>query len=335
MASASSGAVSWQRKTILRELAKLLEDAPVRGCVNDPAVEAALAEHERLDAIAITRQNFYYFWSQFGLWSMLVAGVLGCFLLANASDVGQDAKLLIGLAQALAVGGVVLSFIEVRLRGQLRVWIETRALAEVTRCDVFQKLLGAPGPTGGDANVLARQKFDLIMNAHIKDQLHFYETACERHSRLPRHVSVLRWLGYAAFAVAIVLAATLLPAGLAVLYGLAGAAPPVWLLTAQGDIAAAEGGLDADSLQHVLSALAASLLGFSAAWSLLYQHDRHYCLYAENKRSLSSLIEGDAAAAAAAADAGSLEKAKALLDSSRKIMEAEHQVWRGVVQGAH
>ena len=334
MVLGSSGGVCWQRKAIDRELSKLPGDAPIRACVTDPAVEAALEGHERLDAVAIERQNVYYFWSQFGLWSVLIAGILGSLLLGSTEDIGYDAKLLIGLAQAISVGGVVLSFIVLHLRGQLRWWIETRAQAEVKRCDVFQSLLRAPGPAGAEAKVLARQKFDLIMNAHIKDQLNFYESACERHRHLPGHISILRWLGYAVFVVAMVIAATLLPAGLAVLFRLTGAAPPQWVVMAQGNIVAIERGLDADSLQRVLSALAASLLGFSGAWALLYQHDRHYCLYTENKRNLSNLLEADAGAAAAAADAGSLEKAKSLLDSSRKIMEAEHQVWRGVVQGA-
>lgn len=334
MASGSSGGICWQRKAIDRELSKLPVDAPVRACVADSEVEAALLVHERLDAVAIERQNVYYFWSRFGLWSVLIAGMLGSLLLASNDNIGHDAKLLIGLAQAISVGGVVLSFVVVHLRGQLRWWIETRAQAEVKRCDVFQSLLRAPAPAGADVKVLARQKFDMIMNAHIKDQLSFYESACVRHRRLPGHVAILRWLGYAAFVVAIVLAATLLPAGLAVMFHLTGAAPPQWVVMAQGDIVGVEGGIDADSLQRVLSALAASLLGFSGAWALLYQHDRHYCLYTENKRNLGNLIQAEAGAAAAGADAGSLEKAKSLLDSSRKIMEAEHQVWQGVVQGA-
>lgn len=335
MPNDASGNTSWQRKAIEHQLAGLPANAPIRACVADPSVEVALQEHERLDAVAIERQGFYYFWSQFGLWSVFVAGILGSLLLANAADIDSDTKLLLGLVQAIAVGGVVLSFFLVRLRWQMRGWIETRAAAERTRCDVFQNLLGAPGPVGADDTVLARQKFDMIMKAHITDQLAFYERGCLLHSRLPGHVAVMRWAGYAIFVAAIVLAATLLPSGLAALFRLTGNQPPTWLVSAQNGFAAVQGGLDADSLQRVLSALAASLLGFTGTWSLLYQHDRHHCLYEENKRRLGHLITAEAASAAAAADLGRLDNTKTLLDKSRSIMEAEHQVWRRVVQGPH
>ena len=323
---------SYQRIALDTALAKFPPGSPIHTAYADPAVSAALTEHETTDAKALQLQASYRRWGRVGLIASLAAGVLGGLLLVPKEWLGGRGPLfagfetMVGFLQAIAL---LLAFAAARwllLRHSLKDWLTNRAQAEVARGAIFRALLDSPGAPGADAKLLATQKFSLTMDAHIRDQLAFYEGGCRRNSQLPLPVSVLRWLGYAFGAVAVAVVIASLPQSVAQICGWLGISVPGWL--AQLKLPDA---FEAwRPLQHVTGTMSASLFAFAGAWALLHQSERNLCLYTENKSKLESLVTREAAGSAAEAAAGRLDAAKAFLAQAHNIMEGEHAIWKKV-----
>ena len=323
-------APSYQRQAIERALQQYPVGVPIRIACASAAVTQALVAHEAADRAALARQHQYRRWGHVGLVSGLVAGILGGALLAPESVFGLQGRTLIGLAQALALLVAFLSARWLIFQKPLRRWLENRADAERKRGALFRQILEADGPVGAYDHALGVQKVQVIMAAHLSEQLQFYANGCERYGKLPDWAVALRWLGYLLGAVAVTIAVASVPHGLVFTAHRFGQTVPVWLEQLSGATLTLKTLIDAQPWQLAAGTMASSLIAFVGAWSLLHQTERNLCLYTENKSKLQALIDARAPSVSEAAANGRLDEAAAFLARAQEIIEAEHSVWKTV-----
>lgn len=317
-APAASRASSYQRAAIDRFVASLPATAPLRPITASAAVADALVRYEIADARAEAAQSRYRGWAQNGLRATTFGVIVGALLLLPLDKAVEGLpRLIIGGLQTLALIVTFGATLVVSWWRPLDEWLEHRAEAEALRGELFKTIIDA-APQGGefDAAVLASEKLDLVMAAHVDDQLAFFDRRAAQHARNASHISPIRVLGYALVAAAALLgiAATLDRLGLALPAPVDGLAH--WLVLA-----------DANRWQLGIATIASGILSFASARSLMNEDGRKAKLYKATAMKLRRLVAKRLPPARDAAARGETLAVRNFLLEARAILDQEHAVW--------
>ena len=205
---------NYQLEAIDAALAGLPVDAPLRAIVRGEDVQAKLAAYEYADRKAVAEQTRFRFWGGVGLSATTFGVMVGALLLLPLDSwlSGQWRSVISGLQTLALVVMIGAAMLTGWLQPQQH-WMLSRSAAERLRNEIFQSVLsgGAPAVNG---IALSQQKLDLLMSAHLLDQLRFFQKRSREHERAAGDFTPLRLVGYLLIGCAIVLGV------IASLYGL-------------------------------------------------------------------------------------------------------------------
>jgi hypothetical protein len=307
----------YQRAEIDQYVKSLPADAPIRSIVASPAVQGRLTAFEKADDAALIAQARYRTWGRRGLWATTFGVLVGAFLLFPIGPLSSGTpRIVIGAIQTITILITVGATLIITWLKPLDQWMAYRAEAEDGRGKIFDAILNGKGPANGDAKLLAKQKLDLLMAAHINDQLRFFTKRAREHKKVASDFSPLRLIGYF-----IILCAGGI--GLAALVNGLGIALPGALRTFVDWVAVPE----ANRWQLGLTTIASGILAHAAARTYLEEDQRKAALYTVTASKLKKIIERELPKAQAAIESGNDEALRKFYLDTRTIMEQEHAVW--------
>jgi hypothetical protein len=307
----------YQRDEIDKFLATLPGDAPLRAIVLGAEVQTNLAAFETADVRALTEQTRYWSWGRRGLRATTFGILVGALLLFPLDAwVAGVPRTIIGALQTLALAVTFGATLLITWLKPLDEWMSHRAKAEQLRGKIFAAVLDSAAPANTDAMTLLAQKLDLLLEAHLNDQLHYFDRGIRKHKASASKLSPLRLVGYAL----IVCAGTL---GLAALAkGLSVPLPETlrrlvdWLLLP-----------DANRWQLGIATIASGVLAHATARTLMDEDERRAALYAITASKLRKLMDRDLSKVRAAIAVGDDMALQKFFSDARGILEHEHAVW--------
>ncbi len=317
--SSGSGTTNknYQRAAIEKYLGGLPTDAPIRSVVASPGVSTQLDAYEAADAHALAAQTRYRAWGQRGLRATTFGILIGALLLLPldhwfAGTPGTVVGGLQTLALVITFGATLL----IMWLKPLDQWMLHRAEAEQHRGKIFAAILNSASPTSAAATTLATQKLDLLMAAHINDQLDYLDKRTHEHKKVASNFSPVRLLGY----VLIVCAAVL---GLAALINGLGIALPAGLKRLVDVLVLP----DANRWQLGITTMASGVLAHATAHTLMEEDERKAALFAVTAKKLRRLIGRDLPKVRLAVANGHETTLQKFFADARSILEQEHAVW--------
>jgi hypothetical protein len=313
----STQSQKYQREAIDRALASLPPNAPVRAIVASKDVQDKLTAFEAADSRAKAEQDRYKLWGRRGIGATTFGVVLGALVLLPVDTWLEGApKVVIGALQTLALAVTFGATLLITWLRPLHEWMSSRAEAERLRGKVFDAIVNGKAPPGADARVLLGQKLDLLMAAHVDDQLGYFKKRSREHRKLASKFSPLRLLGYL-----LIVCATLL--GAAALASELGVRLPGVLKDLVDHLVLR----DANRWQLGLATIASGILAHATAQTLMDQDERKAVLYDITAKKLRKLIDRDLANVRDAVAKGEESALERFFADVRSIMEQEHAVW--------
>jgi hypothetical protein len=308
---------SFQRAAIERYFGTLPETAPMRLIVASPAVQEQLAIYEMTDAAALAAQARFRAWGRRGLTATTFGILIGALLLFPlGSLVAGKPRVVIGALQTFALLMTFDATLLITWLKPLDQWMSNRAEAEQHRGKIFAIILSSSGPTPADSKALAAEKLDLLMAAHIDDQLRFFDRRAREHRKVASKFSPLRLLGYLLIICASVIGLATLLKGLDI-------ALPATISRLVAFIAVS----DANRWQLGMTTMASGILAHATARTLMEEDERKAALYKVTAVKLRKLIESDFPKVQASAASGDEAMLRTFFAQARGIMEQEHAVW--------
>ena len=219
--------------------------------------------------------------------------------------------------QVLQAVALILAFVAtvwVGMRQSVGQWLQSRAVAERMRADLFRAIMRA----GADARVFLAPALACFRDAHLDWQLAFYIGQGGQYRRSAGNTTPYKMAGYLLLAVAVVL-------GLVGLINLAA--------RFQSPLAPVDAALQwirleqSERWQLGLGAMASSILAFASARSFMDLDDRNASFYAMAAAELHRVRSADLADAEAAAASGNVAEVMAFCEKVQTILDAEHLAW--------
>ncbi len=309
-------ATSYQRAAIEEFLKSLPADAPIRSVVASAEVSTQIDTYETADARALAAQARYRAWGRRGLRATTFGILIGALLLLPLDQwFTGPPRTVVGALQTLALVITFGATLLIMWLKPLDLWMSHRAEAEQLRGKLFAAILNGTAPAGA-SKALLTQKLDLLMAAHINDQLRFFDKRTGEHKKLASNFSPVRLLGY----LLIVGAAAL---GLAALINGLGVPIPNslrWMV----DLLVLP---DANRWQLGIATMASGVLAHATARTLMEEDERKAALYAVTAKKLRRLIDRDLSKVQTATANGDETALRRLFVDARTILEQEHAVW--------
>lgn len=306
-----------QRAVIDDHLARLDANAPIRAIVSAPQVQQRLAEFEAADACALAEQARFRKWARRGLRATTFGVLVGALILLplDAFFAGTPRR-VIGALQTTALlvtFGATLLTLWLKPLDQ---WVRFRAEAETLRGRIFDEIMSEPAPAGSDAAEVATQRLDLLMAAHVQDQLAFFKKRSRQHGRVASHFSPIRIVGY------LLIIAAGLVGGAALLHSLGLPLPPNFAALIERIVLA-----DANRWQLGIATMASGILAHATSRALMEEDERKAALYKVTAERLQELIDDNLPATKADCAIGSETRLRQFFRDARHIMDQEHAVW--------
>lgn len=310
-------ATSYQRAAIEEFLKSLPADAPIRSVVASAGVSTQIDAYETADARALAAQAGYRAWGRRGLRATTFGILIGALLLLPLDRwFAGTPRTVIGALQTLALVITFGATLLIMWLKPLDQWMSHRAEAEQFRGKIFAAILNGTTPAGAYPAAVARQKLDLLMAAHISDQLSFFDKRTGEHKKLASNFSPVRLLGY----LLIISAAAL---GLAALINGLGISLPD-ALKRLVDLLVLP---DANRWQLGITTMASGVLAHATARTLMEDDMRKAALYAVTATKLRRLVARDLPKVQAATANGDETALRTFFAEARSILEQEHAVW--------
>jgi hypothetical protein len=313
--------ISDLRKAIDAHVDGLSQEAPIRVVLGSDEIQSRIVQFDWADAIALKEQRSYRGFRLLALWATMVATFVGAFtLLPLQEGLAPWQRSLIQVLQAVAV---ILSFIAtiwVGVRQSVQQWLQSRAVAERLRGDVFRALIrgGGKEPTRLLAPALACFK-----DAHLNWQIDFYAERAARYRRRAGGFDPYKMAGYLLLAVAVLFGSVVL---------LKWAASEL-----KGQWPQLHAAVEWIRLEHPeryqlgLSAMATSILAFATMRSFIDVDDRNASVYPLTAAALQGVRAAGLENAEAAAAGGDPAKVMDFYDSVQSILDKEHLAWMRVL----
>jgi hypothetical protein len=312
--------MKYQRLEIERFLGGLPAAAPLRAAVAAGGVWPAVDAFEAADKAAVAAQGRYRRAARLALRATTFGTLAGALLLLPLDQFLNGApKYAIGALQTVSLICTLGAVWWLGRRRPVDAWMQSRAEAEQARGAIFEAVLEAHPAGAYDAGTLTAEKLDCIQQAHIDDQLRYFDKASRRHAKAASRNSPLRLAGYVLIGAAFIVGGVGLIqvaeafgfVGFAALHGVAS------LFTAS----------DLSRAQLGLGTMASSILAHATARSMLEQDERNAALYTLTARRLRAYLERNRGDVRARAAAGDLASVTAFYRGARQILEAEHTAW--------
>ncbi len=313
-----------QRDEIDEFLATLPEDGPLRAIVRGAKVQTELAAFEAADARALAEQTRYRSWERRGLRATTFGILAGALLLFPLDAwVAGVPRTIIGALQTLALAVTFGSVLLITWLKPLEEWMSHRAEAEQLRGRVFAAILRGAAPPNTDPMALPAQKLDLLLGAHLDDQLRFFDRRIREHRASASKLSPLRLIGYALIACAGAIGLAALAKGLEV--------PLPETLERLVDWLALP---VSNRWQLGIATIASGVLAHATARTLMEEDERKAAVYAITAGKLRRLIDRDLSNVRAGIATGDDEALQKFFANARGILEQEHAVWSFVQPSA-
>jgi uncharacterized membrane protein YidH (DUF202 family) len=310
-------ATSYQRAAIEAFLKSLPADAPIRSVVASAGASTQIDAYETADARAMAAQARYRAWGRRGLRATTFGILIGALLLLPLDQwFAGTPRTVVGALQTLALVITFGATLFIMWLKPLDQWMSHRAEAEQLRGKIFAAILNGAAPAGADPAAVAKQKLDLLMAAHINDQLHFFDKRTGEHKKLASNFSPVRLLGYLLIVGAAALGMAALINGL----GVPIPDPLRWLV----DLLVLP---DANRWQLGIATMASGVLAHATAHTLMEEDLRKAALYAVTAKKLRRLIDRDLPEVKAATANGDETTLRKYFVDARAILEQEHAVW--------
>lgn len=308
---------SHQRASIEKFLAHLPAHAPLRVIVGNSEVQGALAAFETADARAVAAQERYRAWGRRGLSATTFGILVGAFLLFPLDHwVAGTPRTVIGGFQTLALLTTFSATLLMTCLRPLDQWMSYRAEAEYLRGKIFAAILGSTVPAVPDVKALMPQKLDLLMAAHIEDQLLYFDKRAREHKRHASKFSPMRIIGYLLILYASALGLAAFAKGLS-----------VPLLDSVNSLVELLVLPDANRWQLGIATIASGILAHATARALMNEDERKAELYTVTARKLRGLVDRQLSNVRAAAETGDEQLLEKFFSDARGILEQEHAVW--------
>lgn len=279
------------------------------------AFEDRMAAYEAANRTAIKAQGCYKKWGWLALALATLATLIAAATLLPVSALfpDQSTRIVSGLQSVANILSLAIVW-RLNQSGAIDDWMTTRAEAERLRGILFGDLMAAPVPPGAQAGQLWPEKLALFVAAHMDYQRRYFTSAEQRHMKGARSLSLPRWLAFGAMALAVVVG------GLTFfdLWPVEILKQAPWLKLNEEPI----------RWQLGLNTLAASLLAYASARTMMNQDERNAALYRHSGRRLDELKATEGAEVETAARNGDGERVLKYAHAAQSILEADHQAWR-------
>ena len=315
---------NYQLEEIEKALAGLAEGTPLRAIVAGPEVQRELADYAAADEHALKEQASYRFWGRLRLLATTLGVVVGAVLLLPLEIfVPGDAR--VGLGKVLGHLKSVfpsIAFIAIVLAHWLKPleeWMKSRADAEQLRGSIFETIMNA-APDRVSPAALATDKLELLMKAHINDQLGFFKKRMVQHQAAASSFSPIRLFSYALYFIASVLGAVVAAYAMGMPF-------PETLRQFANAVPEPE----VNRWHLGLSTMASGLFAHAMQRTLMEDDQRKASLYRLTADKLDALIAQDLAGVQAACARGEEAALHKFFGDARAILEQEHMVWASVL----
>jgi hypothetical protein len=299
------------RKAIDAHLEKVPPGAAIRSIVATADIKFRLNQFDWADGTALKKQRSYRRSRLLALWATMTASVVGAFTLLPLDQwIAAWPRLVIQVLQAVGLALAFVATVWVGMRRSIGQWLQSRAVAERMRADVFRAIMRGGAASGETlAPVLA-----CFRDAHLDWQLAFYNS---RETQSAGTTAPYKMVGYVLLAVAVV-------------PGLVGLADVAAKLQLQLPMETAIQSLRLEQpgrWQLGLGAMATSILAFARMRSFMDLDDRNASFYPIAAAELRRICSTDLAAAETAATRGSLVEVLAFCEAVQTAVDAEHLAW--------
>jgi F0F1-type ATP synthase assembly protein I len=275
-----------------------------------PDIKARLAHFDWTDAIAIKERKSYRRFRLLGLWATMTGTIVGALVLLPLDELidGWPRWTIQGL-QTLALILAFIAAVFIVLRQSSVQWMQSRAVAERMRADVFRAIM-----RGG----LLRPALACFKDAQLDWQLGYYARRGSQHRQSAGNTTPYKMFGYLLLAIAVALGLVGFM-NMAAKFGLSW--PP---LDAAGQWVRLE---QSGRWQLGLGTMASSILAFASARSFMDQDDRNASYYALAGAELERIRTTDLSSAEAAAASDNVADVMAFCEKVQAILDAEHLAW--------
>lgn len=279
------------------------------------AFEDRMTAYEAANGTAIKAQGRYKRWGWLALALATLATLIAAATLLPVSAMFPEhsTRIVSGLQSVANILSLAIVWWLNQI-GAIDEWMTTRAEAERLRGTLFSDLLAAPPPPGARADQLWPEKLALFGGAHVDYQRRYFASAERRHMKGARSLSLPRWLAFSAIALAIVVGALTFFD----LWPVEVLKQAPWLRLNDEPI----------RWQLGLNTMAASLLAYASARTMMNQDERNVALYRHSGRRLDELKATEGAEVEAAARNGDGDRVLKYALAAQSILEADHQAWR-------
>jgi hypothetical protein len=292
-------------------------DAPIRGVLALPGIEAQLEAFDRADRTALRKQQRY----RRAGWLASLAAVLGVLivpieLLPVDQWLPPWSPVLVNSLRGVTLFLTFVAIILLGLRRSAVGWKRSRGEAEKARANFFRKLIEAAGTDGRRLE----HALACFKAAHMEWQIGFYK---KRISELPGRIQAqTSWTApFRLVGIALSVGAATLGVVTLLKY-LAGQGIQVPYLTAILSWVP-----EPARWQHGLHGTAASLLAFAGARFLTHEDLSSAALYPWAQEELERVRGADLARAEASASSGNLAAVQEFRTRVQEVLDREHKIW--------
>jgi Protein of unknown function (DUF4231) len=291
------------------------EDAPIRSILALPDIKARLANFDWADRTAIKEQRSYRRFRLLGLRATMTGTVVGALVLLPLDDLIQGwPRWVIQGAQTLALAAAFAATVFIGVRQSGIQWMQSRAVAEKMRADVFRAIIRA----GVDTRELLAPALACFLDAQLDWQLGYYKKRGGEHRHSASNTAPYKIMGYLLVAVAVSLG---LMGFLSLATSLGLSWWPLTLVTQWVQLE------QSGRWQLGIGVMASGILAFASAQSFMDQDDRYASYYEQTAAELDRLRSTDLLKATAAAHDGRVVEVQSFCENAQRILDAEHFAW--------